>query len=453
MWTKDKQFYRSFFSVCIVLMLQNIIVISVNLADNIMLGGYSESALSGAAAVNQIQFVFQQLLTAAGEGVVIIGSQYWGKRQPDAVKKIMATALRTGLVFGGILFLLVSLFPFQAIGLFTENQAIVREGVRYLQIIRFTYLFFAVTMIVEAALRCAEMVKISLWLSVMTFFVNCGINYVLIYGRFGAPELGIQGAAIGTLTARILECVVVLLYAGKRTHGLYFRLAELFRESRQLRRDYFATVISMMVVQGLWGLNNALQTMILGHLSDSAIAAGSISSTLYLLLKSMSVGAASAAAIIVGQTVGAGKYEKVKEYAKTMQVLFLLIGIVSGTLLFFIRIPVLRLYDLSGETRQLANTFLMLQCIVCVGMSYQMPVNNGIIRGGGSPQFGVKLDIISIWLIVLPVSFVMAFVVKASPVVVFCCLNADQVFKCLPSAIKVNKGHWIRKLTREEQEI
>ncbi|MBQ0001544.1 MAG: polysaccharide biosynthesis C-terminal domain-containing protein, partial [Clostridiales bacterium] len=311
--TKDKAFYRSFFSLCIVLMLQNIVVISVNLADNIMLGGFSETALAGAAAVNQIQFVFQQLLSATGEGIVIFGSQYWGKHQHEPVKKITATALHTGLALAVILFVMVSVMPYRMVGMFTENEAIVAEGVKYILIMRFSYLFFAVTMVMQAALRCAEMVRISLYLSIMTFFVNCGINSVLIYGRFGAPRMGIQGAAIGTLTARILECVVILCYAANRSHAITFRGRDFLEESSVLRKDYYKKVAPMMVVQGLWGLNNAFQTMILGHMSDSAIAASSVSSTLFLLVKSMAVGAASSASVIVGKTIGAGKIDTVKE--------------------------------------------------------------------------------------------------------------------------------------------
>ena len=127
----------------------------------------------------------------------------------------------------------------------------------------------------------------------------------------------------------------------------------------------------------------------------------------------------------------------------------MLIGIVSGSILFLIRIPVLGLYDLSNETRDMANAFLIILSVVCVGMSYQMPANNGIIRGGGNAMFVVKMDLVSIWIIVLPLSFYMAFVVKASPVIVVCCLNADQIFKCIPAFLEVNYGNWIRKLTRD----
>ena len=142
---QKKGFYRIFFSIYTALVLQNVITLSVNLADNMMLGAYSEVSLSGVAAVNQIQFVFQQMTMALGEGAVMFCSQYWGKKQTEPMKRIMATAMRTGLFVAAVLFLLVSLFPYQAVGLFTTDVPIIEEGVRYICLIRFTYLFFAVT--------------------------------------------------------------------------------------------------------------------------------------------------------------------------------------------------------------------------------------------------------------------------------------------------------------------
>ena len=199
----------------------------------------------------------------------------------------------------------------------------------------------------------------------------------------------------------------------------------------------------MVVVQSLWGVNTALQTVILGHMTSAAIAANSAASTLFLMVK-------STASIIIGKTIGTGDIALTKVYAKVMQRMFLVIGILSGILLFFIRIPILNLYDLSSATKDMANTFLIILSVVCVGMSYQMPTNNGIIRGGGNAMFVVKMDLISIWGIVIPLSFFMAFVMKASPAVVVCCLNADQIFKCVPAFLESHYGNWIRKLTREE---
>ena len=426
----DTSFYRKFLTIYVALVLQNVVTLSVNLADNMMLGSYSETALSGVAAVNQIQFIYQQLLMALGDGLVIFCSQYWGKRQTEPMKKISATAMHAGLLIAILLFALVSIFPRQAVGIFTTEESIIREGVSYLSIIRFTYLFFAVTQILLATLRSVEVVKIAFYLSVMTFFVNCGINYVLIYGHFGAPEMGAAGAAIGTLAARMTELVVLIIYIIKKEKQLHLSIRSYLQHDRVLSGDYFRVTAPMLVVQGLWGVNTALQTVILGHMTAAAIAANSVS-------------------IIIGNTIGTGDIALVKKYSGRLQRIFVVIGLVSGLLLFLIRVPILQLYDLSASTKEMANTFLIILSVVVIGMSYQMPTNNGIIRGGGNAMFVVKMDLISIWGIVIPLSFVMAFVVKASPAVVVCCLNADQIFKCIPAFLESHYGNWIRKLTRE----
>jgi len=464
---EDKSFYKWFFSLYIILVLQNVVTLSVNLTDNIMLGAYSEAALSGVAAVNQIQFIYQQLLMALGDGLVIFCSQYWGSRQIRPMKKIAAIAMRAGLLMAMILFFLVSVFPTQSISIFTTDHAIIAEGVTYIRIFRFTYFFFAVTQILLATMRSVEVVKIAFQLSIMTFAVNFILNYTLIFGKFGFPRLGAAGAATGTLFARILETIVLILYIRKKDSVLKLRIMDYLKPdrniqtgsvltdpekkeypSRLLQKDFFRIVLPMLCVQGLWGLNTAMQTVILGHMTASAIAANSAASTLFLIVKSAAVGAASAASIVIGKTIGTGDLPLVHRYADRLQKIFLIIGVLSGILLFFIRIPVLRLYDLSPATMAMTNQFLIVLSVVCVGVSYQMPTNNGIIRGGGNAMFVVKLDVISIWLIVIPISFFMAFVVKASPLVVLCCLNADQIFKCLPAYLEVRYGNWIRKLTR-----
>ena len=442
-----KNFYRSFLKLCSMLVLQNVVTLSVNLADNIMLGAYSETALSGVTTVNQVQFVFQQLLMALGDGLVIFGSQYWGRKETEPVRKISAWAMRTGLFTAVLLFLAASFWPGKLLGLFTTDSDIIEAGVSYLEIIRFTYIFFAVTQILLATLRCVEVAGIAFGLSLMTLVINCSINWILIYGHFGAPSLGAAGAAVGTLVARIMEVLVLLVYIKRRQSWIGLGFKDYLTADRNLGLKYGQIVLPLLVIQGLWGVNTALQTAILGHMTAAAIAANSAASNLFLMVKSAAVGAASAASVIMGKTIGTGKLDMAVAYSKKLQKFFVIMGFTCGILLFFIRIPVLSLYRLSPETRQLADTFLMILSVVMVGMSYQMPTNSGIIRGSGSIAYSMKVDLISTWLIVIPLSAVMAFVVKASPAVVVCCLNADQIFKCIPAFLKCNYGHWIRKMT------
>lgn len=434
----------------VLLVLQNVVTLSVNLADNMMLGAYGEAALSGVTAVNQIQFVFQQVLIALGEGVVILASQYWGKREAGPAGNILAASLRFAAAAALILFAAVSILPNQLMMLFTDEPAIIEEGIRYLRIIRFSYLFFSLTQILLAALRSVKVMQAAFYLSVMTFFLNCGMNYLLIFGNLGFPRLGAAGAAIGTLTARIGETAAVVFYMIKKRDILPFTLNVYRKTSKTMTGDYWKVVLPLLVTQGLWGINTALQTAVLGHMDSAAIAANSAASTLFLLVKSAAVGAAGAASVLIGTTVGSGRPDLVKLYARRLQRIFVGIGIVSGVTLFFLRIPVLSMYRLSESAMGYANAFLIVLSVVCAGMSYQMPTNAGIIKGGGNTGFVLKMDLISIWCIVVPLSLIMAFVVKASPVVVVCCLNADQIFKCIPAFLMVNYGNWIRKLTRDE---
>ena len=449
MFTKDRNFYRSFAVLCLTLMLEQAVILSVNLADNIMLGRYSESALSGVAAVNQIQFVLQQIVFGVSSGMIVLGSQYWGQKRTGEIRMLSSIAMRAALGVAIALFIAVSLFPEQTLRLFTRDAAIVSEGVSYLKIIRFTYLFFAASSILLGTMRVVESVQIALRVSLLSLVLNCSINYVLIYGRFGAPEMGVRGAAIGTLAARIVELFVFAWYVFVRDRRVSMQPSDFLSADRELARDFFRVASPVILTQTLWGLANALQTVILGHMSAVAIAAQSISSNVFLLLKVASVGASSAAAILIGKAIGEGKDLSVlKEYTRTLQALFVAIGLVLGAALMIIRVPLLRVYNISDETRALANAYMIIQSVVLVTMSYQMPTNGGIIRGGGDTRFVMILDLISIWGIVLPFSCLAAFVWRLSPIIVIILLNSDQVFKCVPAFIRVNSYKWIKRLTR-----
>lgn len=447
---RDRDFYKTYLKLTVTLMLEQAVVLSVNLADNLMLGSYSETALSGVAAVNQIQFVLQQVVFAVSNGLLCLTSQYWGQKRTEPIKRLVKISLIWAAVLTGIFFVFVSAFPRTAVGIFTNDPYIIEEGMKYLSIVRFSYLFFALTTVLLGGMRSVEKVKIALYVSVLALVINCSINYTLIKGHFGFQEMGVRGAAIGTLTARIIECLVVIWYVLIKDTTLSFRLRDLLKSGKELGRDYARVSIPVIFAGLQWGINTAIQTVILGHLSNSAIAAHSISSTLYQFVKVMPVGSASAVAIIVGMAVGTGDMKRVRELSRTLQVIFVLIGVTLGALLFFIRKPFLSLYALSPETESLAETFIIIEATCMIFMTYEMSVNCGLIRGGGDTKYVMILDIIAIWGVVIPFSLLTAFVWKAAPVIVLIVLNIDQYLKCIPAAIYGNSYRWVRKLTRKE---
>lgn len=445
---KDKKFYRTFLALCLPIILQNAISLGVNLVDNLMLGKYAEASLSGVTAVNQIQFVYQNILLGIGDGLVIIASQYWGEKRIDPIKKVAAVAMRTALIFMFLLFAVVSVFPGWIVKLFTTDASIIEEGVKYLNIVRFTYPLFCITTILLALLRCTEVVKIAFWLSLSTLVINIVINWFLIFGNCGFPAMGVEGAAIATVIARAVEIVILFVFIRNKEKNLDIKIKDFLHIDKVISHDYFKVSTPIIITQSLWGVNNAMQTAILGHLSSSAIAANSMASNLYLIVKTIAIGSASAANVTIGKLIGEGDKEKLHYYVKTLQIIFVIMGIICSLILLSLTEPVLALYSFSEESRTLARSFLHILCFVMVGMSYQMPVNAGIIKGGGSTKYCMILDLISIWGIVIPVSFVVAFVFHASPIIVVCCLNMDQIFKAVPAFIKVNYGNWCQKLTR-----
>lgn len=445
--TREKTFYKNFFSLYIVIVLQNVIVLGVNLADNIMVGAYREASLSGVAAVNQLQFIFQQIVMGLGDAVVVSSSQYWGQKRTEPIKSFAAGALLLGIGIGLVLFGAAALFPENILRIFTPKQEFISEGVKYLRIIKYTYVIFACTNLLLAVLRSVETVKISFFVSSATFLINCSINYVLIEGRFGAPALGVRGAAIGTLTARVVELCIVILYLAFGDKKLHLKLFDLIHAEKARVVEYIRRSGYFVVVSAMFGVSTALQTVILGYMNDSAIAANSVASTLFQVLKVASVGAASATSVIIGKTIGKGDMKKLKSYVNTLQLMFLAIGLATSALLYLLRTPILACYDLSPETKRMAEQFILVLCVTCIGTAYQMPVIIGIVRGGGDARFVFFNDFISIWLIVLPVSFVAAYVLKLEPYLVVFLLNSDQIFKCAAAAIRVNRYHWIKKLT------
>lgn len=457
MFTKDKDFYKNFFSLLIVLAVQNMIVLSVNLIDNIMIGNFSEDALGGVTAVNQIQFVFQQLLMGAGDALVVLGSQYWGQKRIIPVKKILNGGLILGMACGIILFVLACFIPEGLVSIFTGKEVQIQQGAEYIKIIKYTYLIFPLSSVILSSLKSVETVNISITTSIISLLINVAINYMLIYGNFGCPTLGATGAAIGTLVARIAELLIIIVYIFRIDKKIQYKLKDFIKFDKTLVFDYLKTSVPFVVVATLFGLSTALQTAILGHLESEVagdpMAANSISSTLYMMLKVAAIGAASASAIIIGKTIGQNHIEKVKEYAKTLQIIFLIIGILTSVTLFALKNPILSLYNITPETKALANSFILVLCITCIGTSYQMPVLTGIVRGGGDSSFVLKNDIISIWCIMLPISLLAAFVFKLHPVIIVFCLNSDQIIKCGAACVKVNKFNWIRKLTKPDSEL
>ncbi len=448
---RDRAFYHTFAVLTLSLALQNLLTYSVNLADNIMLGRFSQDALSGASLCNQMQFFLQMLVQGVGEGVIVLGARYWGKRELAPVPHIIGAGLRFGVGIAAIMFVGALLFPKQIIRMMSNDTVIIAQAVNYLRIICFTYIIFALTNMLTASLRTIGIVKLGYIISASTLCINICLNYILIYGNFGAPALGIRGAAIATLISRIVELGIVVWYLRFREHTLCLGVRKLLCIDVSYMRDYIAVSLPVLITQALWGVSSIVQTSILGNMENSALVlpANSISVLVFQILSVVGYGAASAAAILTGKTLGEGKKEKIDQTAFTFQVIFCMIGIVTGLIILLSRMPVLMIYDtLSPEAAKLTSQFIAVLALTSVGTCYQMAADCGILRAGGDTKFAMWNNMVFTWLICLPCAALSAFVFHFSPVVVFFCLKMDQVGKCPVIFLRVRSRKWIKQITR-----
>ena len=449
---REKSFYKTFAILTLSLALQNLLTYSVNMADNIMLGRFSQDALSGASLCNQLQFFLQMLVQGVGEGVVVLGARYWGKKDLKHIPHIIGAGLRFGVAIAVLMFLAALFFPEQIIRLMSNDEAIVEQGVQYLQIICFTYVLFALTNMLTASLRTIGIVKIGYMISASTLCINICLNYVLIYGHFGAPALGVRGAAIASLVSRAVELLIVIWYLKFREHTLNLNWRKLLFIDTSYIKDYIHVSLPVLITQALWGFSSIVQTAVLGNMDNSAmvVPANSISVLVFQILSVVGYGAASAAAILTGRTLGEGKKERIDQTAFTFQVLFCIIGVFTGLIIFFSRGPVMMIYDtLTPEAAELTQQFITVLAITSVGTCYQMAADSGILRAGGDTRFAMWNNMVFTWLICLPCAILSAFVFHFPPVVVFFCLKMDQLGKCPVIFLRVRSKKWIKQITRQ----
>jgi len=446
---KDSAFYKTLLMLAIPMALQSLLSVSVGLADSIMVGQLGETAMAGVMVANQVQHILTFLVMGISATLVIIAAQYWGKNDTESIKAIVAVGVKVALGISLTVSVIVLLFPAHVLRIFTNDAGAIAEGVRYIRILAFSYVFFCLTQILMGAMRCVEVVKIGIAVSLSTLIISVSGNYLLIFGNLGFPELGIRGAAITTLSARVMEAIIMIIYVRFIDKRLKLRFLELVKTNKELLKDFFRYGLPVMGGDISWGMIGTLKVAILGRLGESVMAANSISVVIYSVITVIVWSTSGASGVIIGKTVGAKDYNLVKQYARTMQVLFVCLGLLAGLTLFGLRDVFISWFNFYEQTQIYARQFMTILSVSVIFTSYHAPCFTGIIRAGGDTKFVFIVDTIVSWCFVLPMAFLAAFVFNAPPWNVFLCIFIDQFYKWIIAFIKTNRFRWIINLTRE----
>ena len=447
--TKDKSFYKNLFLLALPIALQNLVTFAVGFADNVMISGLGDNAISGVYMANQIQTLLQLMSGGIEGAILVLGAQYWGKRDTESVRRIASIGVRASVVFGVLLTIVCFFFPRTVISFFTNKPEIIDTGADFLKIVCFSYGFFCLTQALIASQRCVETARVGLYVSLCSLCIDVALNYLLIFGKLGLPALGIKGAAIATLVARICESAIIVIYTLIVDKKLCFKVKDLFVTDKDLLKDLIRYGAPIVAGQLVWAINMLSNSAIMGRQTqDGVVAALSIANTMHNLAYVTMNGMSNAVGIITGKTIGAGKEEKMKEYAKTVQILFITLGLVTGLGLQLLKMPFISLYSVSDAAVKQAISMINVISVTIIGTCYQAACLFGLVKSGGDISFVFKNDCIFVFGIVLP-SAIIATLLGAPAWVVFVCLKSDQILKCFVAVVKINRFNWMKNLTRQ----
>lgn len=428
--------------------LQNLINVGVTAADVLMLGKVGEKVLSGASLAGQIQFIMTLILMGITSGATVLCAQYWGKQDTKSIEKVLGLAILMGFIVSTLFAVLALTVPEYLMKIYASDKEVIEQGVKYLRIVGISYVFGAFVQVYLYVIRSVERVIIATIVYFISLLVNVMINAVLIFGLFGAPKLGVVGAAIGTLTARIVEIMIVLFYAIYKNYTVRIRLKNIIHIDKWLVRDFIRYALPVVINELFWGMGASANSAIIGHMGSAAAAANAITQVTRQLAMVVVFGVGNSTAIMLGKTIGEKRYDLAKRYGNEFLKISAILGL-FGVLVILVVSPIARAnLVLSPEAKEYLKIMFFVMCYFtfCMSMSSTMVV--GIFRSGGDTRFGLILDMSTMWGCSILLGFIAAFVFKASVPVVYVILMCDEVIK-LPICLKRYFSYkWLKDVTR-----
>lgn len=443
-----KQFYKNLFVLVLPIAFQNLMSALVSASDALMLGLVNQDSLSAVSLAAQVQFVLSLFWAALTIGTTILAAQYWGRGDRDSVEKVLAIALKFSFVVSVLFFAAALAFPAVLMRIFTNDESLVALGVVYLRAVSWSYLLAGISQIYLCIMKNSGRTLKSTVYGSVSMVLNIGLNGILIFGLLGFPKMGILGAAVATVIARGAELLLVILENTKKD-VVRIKWTMISKPHSVLRRDFIKYTSPVMANELVWGCGFTMFTVIMGHLGSDAVAANSIAGIVKNLISCLCIGIGSGSGIIVGNELGSDNLDRAKEYGSKLCKLALAVGAVSGVVLL-VFIPAIAAY--SGNLNSQAQTYLKGMLFMCsyylIGKSINMTVVAGIFCAGGDTKFGFLCDTVTMWLIIVPVGLLAAFVLKLPVLAVYFLLNLDEFVK-LPAVYRhYKKYQWVRNLTR-----
>jgi putative MATE family efflux protein len=442
----DKNFTNQLYRLAVPIALQNLMAASLNMVGNVMVGQLGDTAIASVGLANQIFFLLNLILFGIGSGSAMFTAQLWGKKDISNLRKVFGLCLSLGLVVAGFFLLCSEFFPTKIISVFTTDSQVIKLGGEYLKIYAWSFLFFSISFSFGSILRSIGEVRLPMLVSVSALAFNIALSYMLIFGKFGFPALGVHGAAISVLVARAAECVAIVSVTYWKKYPIATEISKLFQFNMGFISKIFKPVLPVILNELLWSLGITAYNIVYARIGTSSIAAMNIVGTVDNLVLVPFIGLSNAIAIITGHAIGAGEEDSAyRNVGRTLWLTAFLAIIICG-IVFAIKEPIIGLYKISPDVALYSNRALIVLALWMIVRSLNMILIVGMMRSGGDTRYSLLLDGVVIWILGVPLAISGGLLLKLPVYWVYLMVMSEEFTKCILGLIRYRSRKWIHNL-------
>lgn len=442
---KDRRFFSAMLTIAVPITIQQFISSTTNMVDVLMVGQLGETSIAALGLSNQVFFLLILLLFGISSGSAIFTAQYWGKGDLYNLRRVMGIGLTLGISVGLIYTLAAMLIPEVILGLYTNDQAVIALGSQYLKIVGLSYVFTAISVTFMSVLRSSGNVRLPMFTTIIALSINMVLNYLLIFGNLGFPKMGVPGAALGTLIARIIECILIVSFSYRLRTAAAARLHEL-KYNFDFFKKVLKTSLPAAVNELLWSLGITTYNAVYAHIGTGAIAAVNINATIESMSFVIFIGIANACAIMIGNQIGAGNEKVAYEYGRRFLIMGLAASLVMGAVVLIARPLTLSLYNIEPVSYEYAYRIQLIYALTMWIRVTNLLIFIGILRSGGDTRYALIVEMLSIWLIGVPSALIGAFVLHLPVFWVYGLVLSEEVVKLIIVLPRYRSRKWIHNL-------
>ena len=443
---EDRSFYQTVARVALPIAAQSLITVGVNMMDTIMVGQVGQNELSAVSLANTFINIYHILCMGLSMGASVLVARYYGMRNQTDMRKSVAIMLRLTVGIAALFAVWTAAAPTAIMRIYTKEAPIIELGDTYLRWSVVTYFMLGLSLTTTIVLRAVGKAKIPLITSIAAFFINVGANWIFIFGHFGAPRMGVAGAALGTLIARIFEFAVICGYLFFKDEVIRFRPKDLFMKTGDLLKEYIRISIPVLISDGILALGNNSVAMVIGRIGGDFVAANAVTTVTQQLSSVLTQGFSQAGAIITGQTLGEGRRETAQDQGYAFLGVGFLLGLFSAAVILAISSPVIDSYHLNENAQEIAHQLMDAIAIIMLFQATNSIMTKGVLRGGGDTKVLMAADNIFLWIASLPLGILAGLVLHLPAFWIYFFLKIDQVLKAVWCVIRLRSGKWIKRI-------